>query len=98
MIKKVLLAILQFLLFVVIFFAASILPPFHIEHVLGHTPDGTRVFVADGLILATALFLLILVIEAVRKRLATAGVWTTVAFLLAVLAGFCAKFGLATLP
>jgi hypothetical protein len=96
--KNVLLAILQFLLFAVVFFAASLFPPFHIEHVLGVTPDGTRIFVADGLLLATALFVLILVIEAARKRLRTAGPWTAIAFVLAALAGYAARFGFLTRP
>lgn len=96
MIKNVFFAILQFVLFFVVFGAGSFFPPFHIEHVIGATADGTRVFVLDGVLLMTALFILILAIEAVRKRVATSGAWTLAAFILAGLAGYMLKFGFLT--
>ena len=96
MIKNVFFAILQFILFFVVFGAGSFFPPFHIEHVLGVTADGTRVFICDGGLLMTALFAVILLIQAVRKRVATSGPWTALAFLLAGLAGYMAKFGFLT--
>ena len=98
MIKNVIFAILQFVVFILVFLAGSLLPPFHLEHILGTTPDGTRVFVMDGAVLMTALFLVILGIEAARKRIATAGLWTSIAFALAAVAGFAAKFGFLTRP
>ena len=98
MIKNVLFAILQFVIFILIFLAGSLFPPFHMEHVLGTTPDGTRVFVMDGALLMIALFVIILGIEAARKRIGTAGLWTSIAFALAAVAGFAAKFGFLTRP
>jgi hypothetical protein len=94
--KKVLSTILQVILFLIVFFAASLFPPFHIEHVLGIGPAGTRIFVADGLLLMLALFIVILIIEALRKRIVASGIWTTVAFLLATVLGFAMKFGFLT--
>jgi hypothetical protein len=94
--KNVLFATLQFVLFFGAFFVGSFLPPFHMEHVVSVTPDGTRVFIMDGLVIMIVLFVIILLIEAVRKRIRIAGVWTTIAFVLAALAGFAAKLGFLT--
>ena len=98
MIKNVIFAVLQFVLFLVVFAAGSFLPPFHIERVLGVTPDGTRIFIWDGALLMTGLFVLILLIEALRKRIGRAGLWTAIAFVLAALAGYAAKLGFLTRP
>jgi hypothetical protein len=38
----------------------------------------------------------VLLIEALRKRLATSGAWTAAAFVLAGIAGYAAKFGFLT--
>jgi hypothetical protein len=94
--KKVLLTVLQLVLFLLVFLAGSFFPPFHVEHVLIATPGATRVFIADGLLLMVALYVLILIVEAIAKRLRTAALWTTVAFLLAILFGFMMKFGFLT--
>lgn len=96
MIKNVFFTILKFILFFVVFAAGSFFPPFHIERVLGTTPDGTRIFIWDGVLLMVALFVVILLIEALRKRLSTSAQWTALAFLLAGLAGYMAKFGFLT--
>jgi hypothetical protein len=96
LIKKVFFAILQFIVFFVVFGAGSFFPPFHFQHVVAVTPDGTRIFIWDGLLLMTVLFAVILLIEASRKRIATSGLWTGVAFILAGLAGYAAKFGFLT--
>lgn len=98
MIKNIFFALVQFVLFLVVFAAGSFFPPFHLEHVVGATPDGTRIFVMDGIVFTTVLFALILVVEAFRKRLNTAGPWTTTAFVLASFAGYAAKFGFLTRP
>jgi hypothetical protein len=93
---KVFLALLKFALFLMVFAAGSFFPPFHIEHVLSVTPDGTRIFIWDGVLLMAACFVLIVSIEAARKRLHTSGPWTAAAFVLAAIAGYAAKFGLLT--
>jgi hypothetical protein len=93
---KVLFAFLKFLLFLIVFAAGSFFPPFHIEHIIGTTPDGTRIFIWDGVVLMIAVLALLLIIEAARKRLRTSGPWTAAAFLLAAVAGYAAKFGFLT--
>ena len=94
--KNVLVTILQFVVFIAVFAAFSFLPPMHLEHVIGATPDGTRVFIWDGLLMTALLFLVILAVEAGRKRIRSSGVWTTVAFALAVVIGLLAKLGFKT--
>lgn len=96
MIKNVFLAALQFVLFFLVFGAGSFFPPFHVEHVLAVTPDGTRFFVFDGLLIMILLYAVILLAESLRKRIVTAGLWTTTAFVLAAVAGYTAKFGFLT--
>jgi hypothetical protein len=94
--KNVILTIVKLVLFLFVFFVGSMLPPFHFEHVLIATPGVTRVFIADGLLLAFALYILIVVVEVLRKRLRTSAPWTTLAFLLAVVFGLMMKFGFLT--
>src|SRR5271170_2666522 len=94
--KKVVIAILQFILFLIVFGAGSLFPPFHLEHVLIATPGFTRIFVADGLLLMLVLYVLIVLVEAFTRRLRTAAPWTTAAFVLAAIFGFIMKFGFLT--
>jgi hypothetical protein len=96
LIKNVIFAILQFVLFLLVFAAGSFVPPLHIQQVIGVTADGTRIFIWDGLILSAVVFVVILLIEAARKRLPTAGSWTAGAFALAVIAGLALKLGFLT--
>lgn len=96
MIKKVFFTGFQFVLFLVAFAAGSFFPPFHMEQVLAATNDGTRVFIWDGVVLMAILFAVILVIEALRKRIGTSGLWTTTALALAAIAGYTAKLGFLT--
>ena len=95
--KKVILTILQFVLFLIIFGAGSLFPPFHFEHVLIVTPGFTRIFVADGLLMMIALYVLIVLVEVMRKRLRTAAPWTTLAVIFAAVLGLMMKFGFKTL-
>jgi hypothetical protein len=88
--------ILQFFLFLIVFAAFSLFPPFHIEHVLGTTPAGTRVFIADGLLIALVVYLLIVLIELSMKRLRVSAPWTTIALVFAAIVGFMMKFGFLT--
>jgi len=94
--KKVILPVLQFVLFLLVFFVGSILPPFHFEHVLIATPGTTRIFIADGLLLMFALYVLIVLVQVLRKRLRTSITWTTLAFVLAIVFGLMMKFGFLT--
>ena len=94
--KKAIITILQFFLFLILFGAFSLFPPFHIEHVLSTSSTGTRVFIADGLLIALVVYLLVVLIEFLMKRLKISGPWTTIAFVLAAIVGFMMKFGFLT--
>jgi hypothetical protein len=94
--KNIIATVLQFFLFLFVFGAFSLFPPLHMQHVLHTTPTGTRMFIADGLVLALALYIVILLIEAAMKRLNTSAPWTSLAFVLAVVFGFLMKFGFLT--
>jgi len=94
--KKAIITILQFFLFLIVFGAFSLFPPFHIEHVLSTTPTGTRIFIADGLLIAFVVYLLMVLIELLMKRLRVSAPWTTIAFVFAAIVGFMMKFGFLT--
>jgi hypothetical protein len=96
--KKVIFAILQFVLFLIVFGAGSFFPPFHLEHILIPTPGVTRIFVADGLLLMFALYVLIILVEVMRKHLRTSAPWTTLAAIFAAVLGLMLQFGFKTLP
>jgi hypothetical protein len=94
--KIAVLTILQSALFLLVFGAFSLFPPFHIEHVLSVTPAGTHIFIADGILLMLVPFVLILLIEVLTKSLRTAGIWTTLSLVLAAALGLIMKFGFLT--
>lgn len=94
--KKVVVAVLQLFLFLIVFFVASVFPPFHFEHVLIATPGVTRIFIADGLLLTLALYIVIVVVQVVRRRVRISTPWTTLALVLAIVFGLMMKFGFLT--
>jgi hypothetical protein len=92
--KRVLSGILQFILFLLVFAVGSFLPGAHLLLPMMSVPAGAgRIFVYDGLLLMVALYVLILLIAAARKRIATAFPTTTIAFVVALILGLAAKFG-----
>ena len=94
--------ILLFFVFLGVFIAGGFLvvlhkDPFGGPHWFVHqTPAGLAWFVPSGMLLMTILWLVILGIEAAAKRLRTAGLWTTVAWLAALIIGLLSKFGFYT--
>jgi hypothetical protein len=94
--KIAVLTILQFFLFLIVFGVGSLFPPFHFEHILIATPGVTRIFVADGLLLMFALYIIIILVEVLRKHLRTSAPWTTLAVILAAVLGLMMKFGFLT--
>ncbi len=94
--KNVIFTVLKLILFLFVFFIGSIFPPFHFEHILIATPGTTRIFIADGLLLMFALYVLLVIVEVLRKRVRTAAPWTTLAFVLALVFGLMMKFGFLT--
>jgi hypothetical protein len=95
--KKFLSTFLQFFLFLLTFAIGSFAHPFNLRWGLTvTTPTVTRYFVPDGLLLMVILFVLILIMEALMKRLRTFGPWTTLAFVLAAIVGYAIKLGFIT--
>ena len=95
--KKALLGVLKFVLFLVTFAVGSFWAPMHLRQVLSVTPDGMHVFLWDGVILMTLVFVLILAIEGIRRTLASSAVWTAGAYVLAGVAGYAMHLGFMTL-
>jgi hypothetical protein len=95
-IKKVFLMVLQFALFSLVYVAGAVLPAFRLlpSHVATWA-DGTK-FEWDGVLLTLVVYVLIVVIEAARKRLRSAAPWTTLALVLAALVEFFVRLGVAT--
>lgn len=89
-----------FLVFIALFFGGGMLglfhlDPFHGSHWFVSHPTATsvRYFVPSGLILMTFLWLIVIATEAMARRLRTAGKWTTLMYLLALVIGTIEKFG-----
>lgn len=93
--KRVLLILTQALLFFVLFALGSFLHPFNLHWATTATPQGTRFFVADGLLLALGAFLAIIIAQSLRKRLCNTP-RTIIAFVLAIVAGYIIKLGFVT--
>jgi hypothetical protein len=92
--KRVFFTVFQFVLFFVTFAVGSVLPVFHLLPLVATKfANGTRVFIWDGVVLVVVLLAVILLIEALRKRLRSAAPWTALAFVLATVLGLLAKFG-----
>ena len=93
--KKALATIAQFLLFLFIFAVGSVLHPFNFHWATTTTSSATRYFVPDGLLLALGVFLAIVLLQALRKRLCDT-TWTVLAFVLAIGIGYAMKLGFVT--
>ena len=95
--KTVILLIVQTCVFLALFLVGSLLDPFHLKWFATQvSATATRFFVPDGLILMCGAYALLLVAELASRRSARLGVWTTAAFVIALLCGFLAKFGMVT--
>ncbi len=95
--KNVLSIAAQTILFLIVFLGGTLWDPFHLKWLITHpTLSSTRFFVPDGLILMLALYLLILIFEAARKRLDASGLLSSIAFVLALTLGLISRFGFAT--
>ena len=108
--KKAIIAIAQFVLFLFVFAVGSFLHPFNLHWAYSNTTvtqsetngvatvirsQTAHFFVPDGLLLAIGVLLAILVIQALRKRLRNAP-WTIIAFALAIAAGYAMRLGFVT--
>ena len=95
--------LILFTIFTALFFVGGILSLFHLDpfgaphwFVSHPTVTSTRYFVPSGLFLITILWILVLAIEAAAKKIRSAGLWTSVAFVVALIVGLLLKFGWAT--
>ena len=95
---KVFIAVLQALLMLVAGVAAMFWRPFGVTHVLWRTDAGIRTFEFDWVIAVAIVYLLLLGVALLRKRIKTALPWTTLALALSLLAGFTLKLGFKTTP
>ena len=96
--KKAILVVLQTLLFLILFGAGTLALPFvpQVPVWQVQTSPG-RAFVLDGLFLTLAVYVLILAVEAARKRLRGPGGLTTLSLVLALALGLAMKFGFKSL-
>ena len=93
--KKLLSTVLQFVMFLLVYAIFSLFPPFHIQRLLIATPTYSRIFIMDGILVAFALYIVIVVGETIMKRRCQI-TWTTIAFILAAILGYVMKFGFIT--
>lgn len=93
MFVKAALVVLQTLLFLLLFGVGSLLPAFTSFPNWSISTAPHRAFVLDGVILAVLAYILILGIEAARRKLRGPGGLTTLALVLALVLGFAMKFG-----
>jgi hypothetical protein len=91
--KRVLSVVLQFILFLAVFLVGSLLPGANLLPMLSVGAGAGRVFVYDGVLLMFALYVLILLIAAARKRIHSAWPNSTVALAIALILGLAMKFG-----
>jgi hypothetical protein len=91
--KRVLSVVLQFILYLVVFAVGSLLPGANVLPTLSVPAGASRVFVYDGLLLMFAIYILILLIAAARKRIHFAWPNATIALVLALILGLAMKFG-----
>lgn len=91
--KSVLSIVLQFILYLVVFGVGSLLPAFGVLPTLSISTGPGRVFVYDGLLLALLFYIVIVLIAAVRRRIAISLPNATIALVLALGLGLLMKFG-----
>jgi hypothetical protein len=91
--KRVLAGLLQFFLLLLAFLVGSVAPAFGVIPSLEWPIHPGRVFVYDGVLLMLALYVLFLLIGAIRKRLRIAWPTSTVALVAALVVGLLCKFG-----
>ncbi|MDE3103838.1 MAG: hypothetical protein KGK08_01565 [Acidobacteriota bacterium] len=96
--KRVFSILLQFLLFFLVFAAGSFARPFRLQTTLDGATSAavSRFFIWDGLLLMLAIYFILLLIQAARKRFSTAAPWTTLALVLAGGLGLALRLGFIT--
>jgi len=114
MVKRIALTILQFLIFIALLAVGGNWDIINLtlqirameKHTTAFNPipviktqiSSGHILIADGLIFATVLLIIILLIEALRKKLKPWAALSILAFVLAVFLGFAMKLGLPPAP
>ncbi len=92
--KNVLFVVVEFLLFLVVFFLGSvILPGAGVLPVMSTAAGAGKIFVYDGVLLLLALYVFFLLVAVLRKRIFIAWQNPTIAAVLALVLGLLMKFG-----
>jgi hypothetical protein len=96
--KRAIAIILETILFLFVFLAGSLLVAVPTSHLPSWNVNlsGNRYFVLDGLVFMFIFYALFLLVGAVRHRLRSAVLTSTVALVLALVLGLAMKFGFAT--
>lgn len=94
--KRAIAVVLETILFLAAFLVGSFLPVFHFFPLWSINISATRYFVLDGPVLMLALYVLLLLLGAARRRLSSAVATSTLALVLALVLGLAMKFGFAT--
>jgi len=92
--KRALLIVLELVAFMVLFLVGSLLPELKVLPLWSVAAGPEKIFVLDGLFLMLALYVLLLLIAAARKRIAAGWQNPTIAIVLALILGLLSKFGL----
>jgi hypothetical protein len=91
--KRAVWVVLQMVLFLMVFLIGSLLPGAKVLPMFSVGTGPGRVFVLDGLLLMLAVYVLVLLIEAARRRIRGSWITTTLALVLALALGLAMKFG-----
>jgi len=91
--RKAISVVLQMLLFLAAFALGSFLPALAILPMWRITAGQTHYFVLDGLVCMLALYVVVIAIEAARRRLGQSAGLTTLALVLALALGLAMKLG-----
>jgi hypothetical protein len=95
--KKLFTTIAQFILFLIVDVLGSLFyHPFHLRTTLSGDPLEPRMYVWDGILLMVLVYLVLLLIALLRKRIGASAPWVTLALVLAAAAGYGLKLGFVT--
>jgi hypothetical protein len=95
--KKTISVVLQTILLLLANMAGLILQPFHKTQIIAsNVPGVTHTFVWDGILSMLVIYVLIVIVEAARKRLPSSAIWSTVALIVALIVGRIAGCGFKT--
>ena len=91
--KKIILLVLQTVLFFLACVVGSFLTPFHLQKVTLSTPAVTHIFVWDGFLLMFAVYCVVVLIELFTKRIRSAFPITTISLAIAIVLSIAIRLG-----